>query len=170
MGMLTDAGRAAMLKAIKDQSIYLGLGTGESNWGDSPPTETPEATALKNEVGRRVLTRALFVTPSDSGTIEVPLTQGSTGEVTTQKYALSESPTRHLYLEFALDFADAAGQTIRELGVFIGCVKNASVASDKKFLTPSEFSDPGLLFQLEHREPIVRKIDTRDTISWVISI
>ena len=175
MGVLTNAGRAAMVRAVKEQSIYLALGTGDNEWGDTPPLEDVESTGLINEIGRRALARSLYVTPDDeNGTLEVPTSvttdTNGTVNVTTQKYSVSETPTRHLYLEFALDFADAANITIRELGVYIGCRLRADVEPGRLFFTRSDFSDEGLLFQIENREPLLRKPDTRDTFTWVISI
>lgn len=177
MGVLTDAGRAAMMKAIKEQTMFLALGTGRTEWGDTPPSEESTATELVSEVGRKALTRSFYVTPDDEfGTIEVPVTitenEDGDGEVTvsTQKYKVSETPTRHLYVEFALDFADAVGQTIRELGLFVGAVLKDEAEQEKRYFTQEDFKDLGLLFQIENREPMIRRAETRDTFMWVISI
>jgi hypothetical protein len=175
MGALTDIGRAAMAKAIKEQSIFLALGTGSPEWGTTPPDEDPGVTALLGEVGRRALTRSLYVVPDeDNGTIEVPTSVTVDGNnntvVSTQKFSVSETPTRHVFVEFQLDFADAAGVTVRELGVYIGCVLRDDLPPGKMFFVAADFVDNGLLFQIEHREPTIMKPDTRNSFKWVISV
>lgn len=175
MGVLTDIGRAAMAKAIKEQSMFLALGTGSPDWGDVPPKENTGATALVNEIGRRALTRCLYVLPDEeNGTIEVPanVTGGEDGEavVEVQKYSVSETPTRYLYVEFKLDFADAAGVTVREFGVYIGSKLKDDVPQGKMFFPAGDFAEDGLLFQLENREPMLRKPQTRETFMWVMSV
>lgn len=175
MGVLTDAGRAAMVRAIKEQSMFIALGTGREEWGDSPPFESSAALELTNEVGRRAIARSMYVIPDDeNGTLEVPITTTVTAEgpveVGTRKFSVSSEPTRYLYVEFQLDFADAAGAYIRELGIFIGAKLKPDLPPGKMFFKKEDFEDEGLLFQLEHREPMLRKPDTRDTFIWVISI
>lgn len=174
MGIMTTAGRAALARAVKEQSIFLALGSGDGEWGDIPPVEDFEAAALQNEVGRRILSRALFVYPDDeNGTLSVPLNityeLDGTATVAEQKYSVSDTPTRYLYLEFALDFEDAANVTVRELGIYIGAkLRLDAQNSGKMFFRKEDFNDEGILFLLENREPMLRKAEIRDSFEWVI--
>lgn len=175
MGTITEIGRAAMAKAIKEQPIFLALGRGKSAWGNGvPPLESIEATALLDEIGRRALTRSLYVTPDSDGEIEVPVSvaQDAQGNynVESERYTASSVPTRHIYLEFALDYVDAADETIREIGVYVGSILKSGLPSGQMYFKKSDFSDEGLLFEIEHKRPYIREVNRRTTFAWVISI
>ncbi|GHV50462.1 hypothetical protein FACS1894216_02710 [Synergistales bacterium] len=174
MGVMTDAGRAAMAKSVKEQPIFLALGLGNAEWGENPPPEDISSTALLEEIGRKALSRSLYVLPDTEGTIEVPISivtdEDGAQHVETERYAVSETPTRHLYVEFNLDYADALGCTLRELGLFVGSVLKPGLSSGKTYFSADDFDDPGLLFQLEYREPMVRRAESRMSFAWVLSI
>lgn len=175
MGILTEAGRAAMAKAIKEQGLFLALGRGNPDWGNEPPPDDPTRTELLDEIGRRAAQSVIYVTPDEEGSISVPINivHGGEGEapiVEYSRYSVSDTPTRHLYLTFSLDYADAYGETVRELGLFVGAVLKDGLPPGKMFFTLGDFDDPGLLFEIENREPITRQVNTREVFSWVISI
>jgi hypothetical protein len=175
MGLITEAGRAAMAKSIKDQPLFLALGRGNTSWGNgTPPLESIDATKLLNEIGRRALTRSLYVVPDTNGDIEVPVstTQNQDGSwhVEKEKFSSSGTPTRHLYLEFALDFTDAVDETIRELGLYVGSVLKPGLPAGQMFFQKSDFTSEGLLFEIEHKRPYIREVNRRTTFAWVISL
>jgi hypothetical protein len=164
-----------MAKAIKEQPLFLALGRGSSAWGDGvPPLENIEATKLVDEIGRRALTRSLYVIPDADGEIEVPVSAVQDGQgnynVESERYSASNTPTRHIYLEFALDYADAADETLREIGVYVGSVLKPNLPAGQRYFHKSDFSDEGLLFEIEHKRPYIREVNRRTTFAWVISI
>ena len=175
MGIITEAGRAAMAKAIRDQPIFLALGRGNPSWGNGvPPLEDIESTQLLNEIGRRALTRSLYVTPDPNGEIEVPVSVVQDGQgnynVESERYTASAKPTRHIYVEFALDYVDAADETIREIGVYVGSVLKPGLPSGQMYFKKTDFASEGLLFEIEHKRPYIREVNRRTTFAWVISI
>ena len=174
MGLITESGRAAMARAIKEQTMFLVLGRGESSWDSDMPADDGKATELVSEIGRKALTRSIYVTPNVEGDIEVPtsITEDGNGGygVTTVKYSQSASPTRYIYVEFRLDFTDAVNQTIRELGLYVGSVLKDDLPSGQTWFTADNFDDEGLLFEIENRVPYIRTVNQRPVFSWVIAI
>jgi hypothetical protein len=174
MGLITEAGRAAMAKAIKDQAMFLALGAGNPEWGDgTPPAEDGAAAELLNEIGRKALSRSLYVVPDENGDIEVPISvteNGGSYSVTVEKYSRSETPTRYLYVEFKLDYTDAVNTTIRELGLYTGGILKATLPGGQTWVHKENFEDEGMLFEIEHRQPYIRVVNQRPVFSWVIAI
>jgi len=157
---MTDVGRAVLARGIKEQSIYLAWGTGEESWGDAPPPEDIGATALVNEIGRKVFWRCLYVLPDENGDLILP--EG--------RYRVCENPTRHLYFEFLFDFSDGVGFTIREYGVFVGGTVQEGLSPGQTYFLPAEVQDPGILFLLKHRAPLVRSASERHTAGFVCTM
>jgi hypothetical protein len=175
MGLITEAGRAAMAKAIKEQSLFLALGRGSSSWGNgAPPLEDIESVGLLDEIGRRALTRSLYVVPDENGDIEVPVStaqnQDGSWSVETERFSASETPTRHLYVEFAMDYTDAVDETVRELGLYVGSVLKPNLPEGQMFFQDSDFSSEGLLFEIEHKRPYIREVNRRTTFAWVVTL
>jgi hypothetical protein len=160
MSILTNAGRAALAKGIREQSIFLAWGTGGAEWGETPPPEDIGAEALVNEIGRKALWRSLYVLPDEEGELLLP----------SGRYAVSAAPTRFLYLQFLFDFTDGAGSTIREMGVFVGGSVVEGLPPGQTYFTPTEVANPGALLMLMHREPIVRVASERFAAETVISL
>ena len=156
MSVLTDSGRAAIAKAIAAQPIYLAWGNGLPAWDATPPTETTGISALISEVGRRVVTQSLYVTPAANGAISVD--SGS--------YDISADPTKYLYLRFAFDKADAATQTIRELAIYTGTTLNDGVTAP--YVIPSQIATQGQLLVIEYVAAIVRSDNIRQQFEFVI--
>lgn len=161
MAILTTAGRAALLDAISQQAVHLAWGAGDVSWGSNPPNPSTGAAALFSEIGRREALDIAFVTPDEDGEIEVP---GGA-------YSLSLVPTRYLFLDFHFEFTDDATEVIREVGVFIGTVREAGVSPSKAYLLPSEVDDPGALFLLENLStPITRSPAIRERFRYVVTL
>jgi hypothetical protein len=164
-----------MAKAIKDQPMFLALGRGDTSWSDeTPPLEDIGAVQLLNEIGRRALSRSLYVVPDANGDIEVPVsvTQDQNGgwNVEKERFSVSETPTRHLYLEFNLDYTDAVDETVREIGLYVGSVLKPGLPPGQMFFNKSDFVSEGLLFEIEHKRPYIREVNRRTTFAWVISL
>lgn len=158
--ILTESGREAVAAAINNQAIHLAWGTGDVSWDASKPTEAVGATTLLAEVGRRKLTQSMFCSPKTDGEIIV-----SQGRFTA---SLNNAPTKYLYLRFAYDFTDATGQSIRELGVFVGATVKTGVPAGTDYLTPSQIDQPGRLLVLEYIDKLARTSQIRQQFEFVI--
>ena len=143
MSIFTHAGRAALAEIVLSRPIHLALGLGEGNWGTPPPAPDYDVTTLRRELGRKKLFRGLFVPPDDHGVLILP------GD---RKYSISDTPTRHLYLQFIFDYNEGAGGTIRELGLFLNTKAKAGVPPIQTFFRPEELESGGTLLLLEHLE------------------
>lgn len=158
MAILTDSGRAAVATAILAQPIHLAWGNGDVAWDSSPSPETPATSNLLAEVGRRKVTQALYCRPDPAG--ELIVSEG--------RFTVSQTPTKYLYLRFAFDFMDAADQTIRELGVFIGTTAKSSVPVGQDYLLPADIDNHGQLLVLEHIQKLVRSPQVRQQFEFVV--
>lgn len=152
MAVLQEAGRIALAKAVAAQTIHIAWGSGLAAWDAAPVAEPTNATVLKAEIGRRKVTDVQYVKPDSKGTIELP--NGS-------KYSVSATPTTYLMLRCTFDFADAAGQTIREIGVFFGTVVDAAVPAGQLYVTAAQVKTKGELYSLEYRPASVRSGSVR---------
>ncbi|EIP9220983.1 hypothetical protein LT875_002429 [Salmonella enterica] len=158
--ILTESGREAVAAAINNQPIFLAWGTGDVSWDASAPTEAVGTTALLAEVGRRKLTQSMFCSPKTDGEIIV-----SQGRFTASP---NNAPTKYLYLRFAYDFTDATGQSIRELGVFVGTTLKSGLASGTDYVLPAQVDDPGRLLVLEYIDKLTRTSQIRQQFEFVI--
>lgn len=158
MAILTDSGRAAVATAVLAQPIHLAWGNGDVSWDASQPPENPSTSVLLAEVGRRKVTQALYCKPDPAG--ELVVSEG--------RFTVSSTPTKYLYLRFAFDFTDAADQTIRELGIFIGTTALASVPVGQDYLLPSDIENQGQLLVLEYIQKLVRSPQVRQQFEFVV--
>ncbi len=159
MSVLTESGRIAIAAAIKEQSIHLAWGTGDVNWGDTPPVEDVTATVLLAEVGRRHIFEKRFCSPDVNGEIIVP----------TGRFTFSNNPTNNLYLSFKFDFDDGSDKVIRELGVISGSEIKSTVPAGQMYFLPADIETAGILLLLEYTAPIHRNAATRETFEFVIT-
>jgi hypothetical protein len=172
LATLTNAGRAAIVKALKDRPIHLAWGTGLAEW-DATDAVLPGLTGrteLYNEIGRRAIASSAYVTPDEEGDIVIPITS-ETSEVTEVRYSIVTDPTPYLYLITKYDFKDAPNAVIRELGVFIDTVVSPGIPTGQKYVIPSEISDPGILLAMQCVKPAInRSPSVRQTIEFVLPI
>lgn len=140
MAILVSVGRAAIIQSLKEQPIHLAWGPGDPDWDTTPELPNVSTTALINEIGRRAVSQVNYCLPDPDGEIDVA----------TGRFTVSATPTKYLYMRFSYDFADAAGETIRQLGLFIGTQVKNTVPPGKMYLLPADIEDPGTLFLLEH--------------------
>lgn len=158
MAILTDSGRAAVAKSIKESPIHLAWGSGSVDWDTSQPPESIGTTALLAEVGRRKVTQSLYCQPDPTG--EIVVSEG--------RFTISNTPTKYLYLRFAFDFLDAYEATIRELGVFIGTQAESTVPAGQDYLELSDVADPGQLLVLEYIQKLQRSPQIRQQFEFVV--
>ena len=90
MAILTNDGRALITRLMSEQAIFMAWGKGEDAWASSSPLPVPDSSALKSAVGFRKAAQVRFCEPDNDGVIEV-----SSG-----KFSFTDTPGRHLYLQF----------------------------------------------------------------------
>lgn len=160
MAILTNSGRVAIANAITSLPLHFAWGAGDGTWL-TPPSESPAATALVAEIGRRTVTSWAYVVPNPSGPISV----------TTGTFSLSpgNAPTRHVWLKADFSFTDAPSAVIRELAVFSDTTLVSGLPGGQAYFAPSEVQDPGHLLYLENIVPIFRSPLTQENFEAVIS-
>ncbi len=126
---------------------------------EATPPESPEATQLIHLMGLRSFDTVVFCTPHKQGALSTP--QGN--------FAISEAATTTLYLSCRLDFSEAVGQTIQEVGVMVGAQTAADLPPGQRYFTPDQIRAPGTLLVLEHLAPLKREATTRDAFSFVVN-
>ena len=159
MAILTKAGRVAIATAIKAQAMHLAWGPGDGAW-TTPPSEEASASAITNEIGRRLVNSCDYVVPDSNGSIEI----AGLG-----KFSTTTTPTNQLFVVTTFDFADAATSTIRQLGLFVGATVQAGLPAGQRYFTPAQITAPGTLLQLENRAPVPRTSSTRERFEILIT-
>lgn len=160
MAILTTSGRTAMAIAIAAQPLHLAWGSGDAAWDTTPVPEPIGATALVQEVGRRTASLIQFCAPDIAGDLIVP----------TGRYAISASPTQHLYLRFNFDFTDASASLIREAGVFLGTILQSGLPEGQRYFAPTDIANPGTLLALERFPKITRSSSVRQSFEFVLTL
>lgn len=160
MAILTNSGRAAIAEILQENDVHLAWGAGDASWDVSPVPESLAAIALVDEIGRRAAAQVLFCQPDSNGDIVVP--NGT--------FSISGAPTRYLYCKFLFDYADGAGATIRELGVFLRTTIKSSVLPTKKYFSPSDIDSPGSLLLLERIAKLPRSETVRQQFEYVVQL
>jgi hypothetical protein len=158
MAILTQSGRAAIARSVKEQVIHIAWGQRDVESDDASP-EDPMQTTLKSEVGRRIIDKVVFCVGDDEGELVTP----------TGRFSASEVPTNNLFIETTYDFEDASDCTIRELGLFVGTITNPSLPVGQKYFLPADIVDPGILLLLEHSVPLIRTPATREKFCFVVT-
>ena len=152
MAVLQQAGRIALAQAIASQTIHIAWGRGLPEWDATPQPEPVDATALADEIGRRLVSEVLYVTPDPQGDIELP--SGS-------RYRISAQPTTYLMLRATFGFTDAQGEDVREMAVFFGTQARPEVPAGQRWLLPPDIAHPGQIYTLERRTAVYRSGATR---------
>ncbi|WP_073585037.1 hypothetical protein [Vibrio quintilis] len=159
VAILTKSGRTAIAQSIAAQPVFMAWGHGDTEWEETPPSESVTSTALLDTVGYRKASRVLFCEPDPDG--EIVVTSG--------RFKLSDTPTNHLFCEFRFDFEDAQGETLREVGVMVGTEPKADAPAGQFYFQPEELEKSGTLLLLEHRKPLYRDTGVRETFEFVIT-
>jgi len=142
MPVLQQSGRVALAKAIAARTIHIAWGRGDPAWDTTPVPEPTDAAALLDEIGRRLVTDISFVKPDPVGEIEMP-----GGE----RFSVCGEPTSMVLLRATFGFADAQGQTVREVGVFFDTELAASVPPGQRWVLAADVVKKGDLYTLERR-------------------
>lgn len=142
MATLQDAGRIAIAKAVAALPIHIAIGRGLPAWDATPAQDPTDATALVDEIGRRLVADVGYCTPDPAGDIELP--SGA-------RYARSATPTSYLYLRCPFDYADGQGETVREIAVFMGTKTDPALPPGQRFFTPAQVTDAGAIYLVERR-------------------
>lgn len=158
MPILPSSGRIVIAESIAARPLHLAWGAGDGDWLTAP-SEDSSATALQDEVARRIATEVAFVVPDPDGDIVL----------TTGKFSRSVEPTNNLYVRTAFDFADASSTVIREIGLFSGTVTDSGLPPGQQYFLPAEVTDPGRLLHLENLVPIYRSPAIRESFEVVIT-
>lgn len=159
MAVLQDKGRTALARAIAAQSIFLAWGRGLPAWDAEPAAEPTTAAALADEIGRRQVTAVQYVQPDAAGEIELP--DGT-------RYTVSATPTKWLHVRWTFDFADAAGEDVRELGIFVGGTVVDGLPPGQRYFTAAQVATPGDLYCLEHLPKFTRNAGVRQVQEYVL--
>lgn len=159
MATLQDDGRIALAMAMAAQPVHLAWGRGLPTWDAVAEPEPSNATALVDEVGRRLATFVGYVEPDAAGEVELP--SGS-------KYKVVAGPTRWLYVRVVFNFEDADGETIRELGITFGATPVAGLPAGQRYFTPAQIAQPGRLYTLERVPAFTRNGAVRQTFEYVL--
>ena len=159
MATLVTSGRAGLAASVKARNIFLGIGSGQTSWDSSLPSEATSSTSLNNPIGYRKSTQADFVTTDANGAITLP----------SRNYTVSSSETNLLYIKFQLQFEDANTSTIRETGIFLDTVVDSSLPSGQMFFTSGDVTSTGTLYLIEHIASVIRTPATRESFEFVLT-
>lgn len=165
MAVLQDQGRIALAKALQEQAIYLAWGRGLPAWDGAPVSEPVNATALVDEIGRRIATAKRFVTPQTDPNPAAAYDIKTPGG---DKYLYSAEPTNYLLLEFQFEYNDASTERIRELGVFIGCETIPGLPAGQRYFTPDQIKTQGRLYMLDRIPKLIRTSTTEPLYRYVL--
>ncbi|MFZ2307534.1 MAG: hypothetical protein WAW73_18030 [Rhodoferax sp.] len=159
MAVLQDDGRIALAVAVASQPIHLAWGRGDPAWDITPEPEPTNATTLVDEVGRRLVTFVGYAEPNNAGEIELP-----SGD----RYTVVAGPTQWVYIRTVFNFEDAVGETLRELGVFIGSQPVAGLPAGQRYFTPAEIASPGRFYTMDRIPHFTRNGAVRQTFEYVL--
>ena len=143
MAILTYSARTFLAKYILTHSLYLAIGKGKTSWDTEPEAPDYEDTDLVSVIGYKKLTRSFFVNEDDNGEIDLP---GG------RYYSATETPTRHVCLEFQFKYGEAVDVEIREVGIFADTMIAGGLPPNQTYFTPSQITSKGTLITLEHLE------------------
>lgn len=160
MAILTKSGRVAIANAIASLPLHFAWGSGDGAWL-TPPGESPNATALIAEVGRRTATSWAYVVEDAEGEIVAP----------TGAFSLSpgNAPTSNIWVMANFAFSDAPSAVIREVAVFSDTEVIAGLPAGQAYFTPGQLTSPGILLYLENITPIFRSSAIQENFEAVIS-
>ncbi|SFE10074.1 hypothetical protein [Paracidovorax konjaci] len=161
MAVLQDVGRIKVARLVATQPIYLAWGRGRPAWDAAgPEPETTKHTGLISEIGRTIATSVQYAVPDDAGPIELP---------DRSRYAISAAPTQWLYVRWDFSYDDAAGETVRELGVFLGGTVAAGLPAGQRYFPAAQVTSPGDLYTMEHlAEPFKRAGNTLEGQDFIL--
>lgn len=159
MAILTNSGRVAVAESVMSRPLHLAWGSGDPDWDDTPEPELITDDDLVNEVGRRLVSTALYCTPHPDGEIVVP----------TGRFTASPTPTKNIYLRFNFDFFDAPTASIREVAVFVGTQTDPALPPGQMYFEPGQIVSPGTLLVIERTPKFDRSASVRQSFEFVVT-
>ena len=159
MAILTNSGRIAIAQSVVSRPLHCAWGSGSASWDTTPVQETISETALVAEVGRRLVSQVKYVTPDAAGTIIVP----------TGTFSESVNPTKHVYMKFLFDYADAPTTTIREAAVFVGTTTNPALPAGQMYFNPAVIVSAGTLLVIQRFTKVIRSNSVRQQFEFVVT-
>lgn len=160
---ITESGRAAIAQLLANATLHLAWGRGNASWtpSDYDISALSSVTALTDEIARRRVAIAGFVTPDSSGNVVV---EGV-------NYRTSTAPTRFVHIKVIFEANENASDTIRELGLFINTQVSASLPAGQQYYTPANVTASGTLVGVARLSPpVVRNATVRTAFDWVIEV
>lgn len=159
MAVMQSPGRKCLARLISQEPIYLAWGRGLPAWDMALEPEPTDCETLVDEIGRRIATTVQFVTPHAEGEIELP--DGT-------RYRASATKTKWLYVSWVFNYADAAGETVRELGVFVGGTFVPGLPAGQRYFPANQVVDPGELYTMERMEGFKLNNSKRQVQAFVL--
>ncbi len=159
MAVLQQRGREALAGKVAATPIFLAWGRGNPAWDAVPEPEPSDATALVDEIGRRQVTTVAYVRPDAAGEIEL---------ADESRWAIHPSRTSYVLVRTVFAYAEAAGQTVRELGFFLDCQPVAGLPAGQRYFTPAQIAVPGDLYTLQRVQKFVRDGSVRQSFEFVL--
>lgn len=152
MAVWQDRSRIRFAKKAAAEPIYLAWGRGNPAWDTTTPEEEgTKRSALIDEIGRAIATSVQYVLPDETGPIKMP-----NGD----RYRISADPTQWLYVRWDFDYADAAGERVREAAVFLGGSVVPGLPPGQTYFTKAQVADPGDIALVEHLKTPIERTDT----------
>lgn len=162
--------RHANAKQYKDlidkEGLWFALGR-TSPWIDEnkPPDPDNTASSVEEVIGYKKAALVTFVRKDpDAGTI---IYLGERYTPITDADAASENAILIL-IKALIEYTELPATTTRQLGIFHGLQRAASVSADAVALTPSQVSDPGVLDIIDNTIPNTRAEYQRDEYSYML--
>lgn len=115
--------------------------------------------ALTDEIARRKVNVVGYCKPQDNGDIVI---LGA-------RFIRSNTPTANLYLRTEFEFNDGLGETIRELGVFLGTQILPNRPAGQTYFSPGNLQSPSTLLAIDYITAIKRGVGARQTFDLVLT-
>ena len=170
---VTKAGLSAMAKAVAERTLHLAWGSGDPAWDDEPSQKPSlvNATALTQELGRRIPRTVTYAEPDEAGDIVVPVGVNADGTVRKERYRLSAEPTPYIYVSAVFEYEEASAAVIREVGLFMDTVVKAGLPEGRRYFTPADVEDSGLLLSAQNLDiPINRSSAVRQSVEYIFAV
>ncbi len=145
--IMVDAARVSVAKILAARSAFLAVGGGDAGWGATPASPATNTAALTDPIAL-VRASAVSYVVADAG--------GAIVQDDGSKWTVSGTPTADLLLQFVLDFADGAGETLREAALYLDATLAGGVPGGQTYIDWSDVTDPGALLGVERFAPISR--------------